>query len=35
MVSVMKHRNELPRHMVNAPFMEIFKTKLDGVSSLI
>jgi len=30
---VMKHWNKLPREVVEAPFLEIFKARLDGALS--
>jgi len=30
MVTVMEHRNRLPREVVDSPSMEIFKTCLDA-----
>jgi len=32
-MSVMKHWNELPREVVDAPSLETFKVRLDGALS--
>jgi len=32
-MSVVKHCNRLPREVVDAPFLETFKTRLDGALS--
>lgn len=31
MMRVVKHRSRLPREMVNAPFLEILKVRLDRI----
>ena len=32
MIRVVKHRNRLPREVMDAPYLETFKVRLDGGS---
>ena len=34
-ITVMKHRNRLPREVVEAPSLETFKVRLDGALSIL